>query len=260
MFANILRTLCTSKTSEVFDSLVNLGFTYNGRYAFRHGKTATSPMIVCHADTVVDGGDGPHPFSKRGNRVTSIALDDRLGIACMVSIIQHKYAMADCAFLVCDDEEIGRSTAKEFVEDVTPNWLVELDRRGTDVVCYDYDTPLLRSLLRSVGFDIGHGSFSDISSLEFLEVIGFNVGVGYHCEHTDKCHADLQDTLGQLDKLAKFYDRFGSIRLDHEPYVPKYRTSKFSKFQDFDDLDDRYDDLFDEDTFAWDQDAWKRLR
>lgn len=211
-----LKKLCLSQTGEVFAELEKFHFFYNGEYAFRPGRYDYSPMVVCHADTVVSGGNGPHNFEVHGDRVQSIALDDRLGIASMLYLIEET-DMADCAFLVCDDEEIGRSTAKVFAETNSPNWLVELDRRGTDVVCYEYDSTLLRSLLNHADFDVGEGSFSDICYLNDLGVCGFNVGVGYHAEHSQLCHAKLSDTYSQLAKLLNFYSLFGSIRLDYQP-------------------------------------------
>lgn len=216
-FNATLRSLCLATVDDVFIKLSKLGFVDNGQYSFRPGKLPTSPLVVCHADTVVDFGYGPHNFSIKGSKVTSIALDDRLGIACMVDAIHTKSALSDCAMLVCNDEEIGKSTAQFFNEDVIPNWMVELDRRGDDVVAYEYDTPLLRSLLRSVGWVVGNGSFSDICYLESLGVIGFNMGVGYHMEHSQECHANLKDTHRQIGKLLNFLQAFGDIRLDYEP-------------------------------------------
>ncbi len=210
-----LKQLCKSNTTEVFTTLESFGFTYNKerKYAFRPGANACSPMIVCHADTVANGGFGKHNYSQDGDLVNSIALDDRLGIACMLQFIENDSCLARCAMLVCDDEEIGQTSAQMFKEDVTPNWLVELDRRGTDAVMYDYYHEILRSMLFGCDFDIGQGSFSDICSLESLGVRGFNIGVGYHREHSEACHADLKDTRSQMTKLEDFFIRYGDLEL-----------------------------------------------
>jgi len=231
MFNDILKFLCTAQTDAVFSALTDLGFVNNGRYAFKPGISATSPLVVCHADTVVDGGFGPHNFKIKGDKVISIALDDRLGIACMVDAVTSKSPLGACAMLVCDDEEIGQSTARIFSEDIKPNWMVELDRRGDDVVAYEYDTPLLRSLLCSAGWVVGQGSFSDICYLGKLGVIGFNMGVGYHSEHSLGCHANLGDTRRQIAKLHTFLARFGDTRLDYEPKVYRSRTVATSSFE-----------------------------
>lgn len=226
-FEKTLRTLCKIPTRDVFGLAETLHFSVDTRgtrrFAYRPGIRHDSPMVVCHADTVVNGGESGHEFRISKGKAYSIALDDRLGIACMFQAIQDQTPLGDCAMLICDDEEIGRSTASIFDYDVNPNWLVELDRRGTDAVMYEYETPLLQSLLRSVGFKIGSGSFSDICYLEHLEVVGFNVGVGYHHEHSNECFADLADTHAQIDKLHKFLAKFGDVRLDHESYSPRHQ-------------------------------------
>ena len=248
-FIKTLEATCRATTTEVFAALEDLGFTvvtgeakgWRGearvtRYAYRVGNDIAAPLVVCHADTVRNGGESPHKFSynKKSNRVNSLALDDRLGIACMIDAIVNSTWMADCAMLVCDDEECGQSTASVFAEHVDaiglkPRWMVELDRRGTDAVMYEYETELFAGLLRSVGFDIGSGSFSDICSLTCLGVCGFNIGIGYHSEHSDKCYANLDDTFSQLAKLEAFYKKFYDVGLVHEDTKTSWASSYRSK-------------------------------
>lgn len=227
-FLSVLKSTCQAKTGDVFRMAKDRGFSLRSigkakqkrTYAFRPGLLPTSPLVVCHADTVVNGGDGPHEFAydKPSDTVTSIALDDRLGIACMFYAIDNKTPISDCAMLICDDEEIGHSSAQVFQEKIKPNFLIELDRRGVDVVCYEYDSTLLRSLLKSCDFTIGNGSFSDICYLQSLGVVGFNVGIGYHNEHSTKCHAKLSDTDSQIARLLRFIAKFGDVRLDYDEY------------------------------------------
>lgn len=229
-FLPLLKLVCQSKTSEVFRLAKDRGFSLRAvgkkgskdkrRYAYKPGASPTSPLVVCHADTVVNGGDGPHGFAfdSKTDTVTSIALDDRLGVACMFHAIDNKTPLADCAMLICDDEEIGYSSAQVFKEKIKPNFLVELDRRGVDVVCYDYDSVLLRSLLKFSGFTIGNGSFSDICYLQALGVVGFNVGIGYHNEHSVGCHAKLSDTEAQIARLLGFIAKFGDVRLEYDEF------------------------------------------
>jgi hypothetical protein len=268
-FHATLKALCLAKTAEVFEVLTKLGFevVYNHRgkrYAYRPGVSSTSPLVVCHADTVVNGGSGIHNYAVEGDKVVSIALDDRLGIACMVDAITANKPLAACAMLVCDDEEIGQSTASLLDTTDEPNWMVELDRRGTEVVSYQYETPLLNSLLRSVGFKTGYGSFSDICSLEHLGVVGFNVGVGYHNEHSEACHANLQDTFAQLGRLDKFLAKFGDVRLDHESddfgnddrYEPLQYNDRYEPIRRDDKFLPFYNDFTDNDLLDCDS-YWK---
>lgn len=245
-FEDVLRILCTTTTTKVFAYLKRRGFTVTkgkNRYAYKPGKCSTSPLIVCHADTVRAGGEEGHSYAYKDGVANSIALDDRLGITAMLYMLDN--CMGDCAALVCDNEEIGQSTAQQFNADSSPNWMVELDRRGTDVVCYEYDTPLLRGMLEWADFKVGRGSFSDICYLDHLGVCGFNVGVGYQLEHTDQCHANLTDTFSQLTKLKKFYSKFKDVPLNYEPtrYKYDYRSST-ALLYDYDDddytLDSKY--------------------
>ncbi len=214
------RRLCTMSTDEVFDYVVTKHKFYRHydevsgrRFAYRPGKNPDSVMLVCHADTVLGATNVYH---ETRNVVHSPELDDRLGIACMLAFGNP---LSSCAMLICDDEERGQSTADLFPSvfpNAKPNWLVELDRRGTDAVTYDYGNETWHSLLESVGFDIGHGSFSDICYLDSLGVCGVNVGIGYDCEHTNNCHADLRDTISQIEKLQSLLNSFGKIRLRHD--------------------------------------------
>lgn len=258
-FITTLQQCCNVGTNKLFKGVTKLGFTTykrnKRRFAFRPGLTETSPMIVCHADTVVKGGEGPHnwDYNAQLHLVTSIALDDRLGIACMVDAIKSQSALSDCAMLICDEEEIGNSTAQLFDLDVQPNWMVELDRRGDDVVCYEYESALFTALLEQSGFRVGHGTFSDISYLGSMGVVGFNMGVGYHREHSQNCHADLRDTSAQLSRLLNFYNRFESIRL---PYSPRPRYSKWDKRGWALDYVDDNDDYFNNADYMDVDDHW----
>lgn len=214
------RRLCSMTTDQVFDYVTSKHKFYrhhdiktDRRFAYRPGKRADSVLVVCHADTVLGAINS---YNESRNVVCSPELDDRLGIACMLSF---DGPLSTCAMLICDDEERGMSTADMFPDvfpQSRPNWLVELDRRGTDVVTYDYANETWHSILESVGFDIGHGSFSDICYLESLGVCGVNVGIGYHNEHTTKCHADLNDTVTQIARLQTLLSTFGSVRLRHD--------------------------------------------
>lgn len=229
-FSQTVREFCVAPKGQLIKKLKKYNFDRSTRgkrqYLFRPGINATMPMVVCHMDTVQNGGNGHHKFSIEGTLANSIALDDRLGIASMVHAIHCDSIIAQFAMLVCDDEEIGKSTAQIFEpHGIEPNWLVELDRRGTDVVCYDYETPMLTGFLKSVGFQVGQGSFSDICYLN-LGVVGFNMGVGYHDEHSNRCYANLTDTLRQLAKLEKFANKFQEIRMEHEAVGYWYKTTK----------------------------------
>lgn len=217
-FKPLLRQCCLATTKSIFANLPKYGFTVQGelgqQWAYKPGKTIASPLLLCHADTVVDRGNGKHAYTIQGNRVNSIALDDRLGLAMLLySLKYHTDTLGNCAMLVCDDEERGRSTAQIADVQGIPNWLMEFDRRGSDCVTYEYSSVLWDGILTSIGFEVGRGSFSDICYLDYLGVCGVNVGVGYWNEHSPECFADLSHTWKQFQLAEKLYCKLGDIRL-----------------------------------------------
>ena len=263
-----VRLACSMSADELFGYLQTIGFTVvdygtetghrwskdttKNRYAIRPGLNEDSPLLVCHADTVRPITS--YHYDNESGKVTSLGLDDRLGIALMLYGIAYG-ELYDCAMLVCDNEEIGCSTASQFVSDqmtlptIVPNMLIEFDRRGDDVVTYCFGDTTLHSLLQSVGFRIGQGSFSDICSMEEMEVKGINVGIGYHREHSNECYAMLDDTCKQYDKTLQFLALFGHVRLDHT--IVKRVTSHWDNprqndtvtiSNDWDDIADNEDD------------------
>lgn len=194
------------------------------RYAYRPGRADSSVCLVVHADTVL--ADLQYVYDVDNAVVISSELDDRLGLAILTDAIERKSVLSQCAMLVCDNEEIGQSTASIFADETLskPNWLMEFDRRGSDVVCYDYENNTWSALLTHVGFTVGKGSFSDICKMGSLEVSGVNVGVGYHREHSTHCYACLHDTVAQVKRSEELVKLFGNVRLTHVPRYAKYGT------------------------------------
>lgn len=226
-FLELLQFCCTTRTDELFANVLPAhGLTVRRigkrRYAYKQGRANNSPLLVCHADTVVSKGNGTHNYRIANNFVQSIALDDRLGLALILySLERFPNDIGSASVLVCDDEESGNSSAQIFNEQLRPNWLMEFDRRGVDVVTYDYSSTLWDGILESHGFDVGIGSFSDICYLDDLGVCGVNVGIGYHREHSKKCYANLEDTNDQFALARSFFRKFSNVRMAFSP-IPRY--------------------------------------
>lgn len=178
-------------------------------------SSAYGPILgVCHLDFV----EIPWLFKHRKieNRIYSTRLDDRLGLAILLDYLPSKGINLD--LLLTDNEEIGQSTAGDFCpESHSYNWLLQFDRRGDDVVTYDYTCRDWAKALSSVDFKIGRGTFSDISSLEHLERSGVNVGIGYHKEHSIDCYCELSELQSQLDKSLRFIEQFSETSFVHVP-------------------------------------------
>ena len=63
--------------------------------------------------------------------------------------------------------------------------------------------------LEEVGFEIGQGSYSDVCELK-TDRCCFNIGVGYHDEHTKGCRLDVPQLMRQLAKLKAFCSKYGN--------------------------------------------------
>ena len=143
-------------------------------------------------------------------------VDDRLGCALALGCT----SWADILFTDC--EEQGRSTAAYFQAPRAYNWIIGFDRRGTDVVTYDYDDKDWLDVLGDY-FTVGHGSFSDIGYLEKLGTACVNMGVGYYNEHTTSAFWKPQETEEQFNRLYAFWSKHGKTQFNHIP--PKATTS-----------------------------------
>lgn len=177
---------------------------------------------VAHLDTV------PNVVTPvfNGQHVVSGQLDDRLGVWTMLDLLPYIGA-PKFDVLLTTDEEIGASTAADFVASKDYNWVFSFDRRGHQTVMYDYENDEMVELVNSYGWDVGFGSFSDICYLDHLKVKGFNFATGYHLEHTVKCYANLRDTLRSAKKFCKFAMDLFDKKLDHIPAPkPTYKSSK----------------------------------
>jgi hypothetical protein len=191
---------------STFTKLGDTLWTPNGPLI--HIDNGAKVLAVGHLDYVYKS----QPIMS-GNSVICPQLDDRLGVWTILDFLPS--IGVKCDVLLTDSEESGMSTAEYFVAEKDYNWVFEFDRCGTDVVMYQFGTQDLDDLLTSMGWKVGTGSLSDISSMDHLGVSCFNFGVGYHMQHTYKCHADVKVTVAQARRFAKFYHKYKNTRMDH---------------------------------------------
>ena len=154
--------------------------------------------------------------SQKAAKLGGPVVDDRLGCALALGC----QSWADILFTDC--EEQGRSTAAFFQAPRAYNWIIGLDRRGTDVVTYDYDDKDWLDVLGDY-FTVGHGSFSDIGYLEKLGTACVNMGVGYYNEHTTSAYWNPKETEEQFNKLYAFWSAHRDTQFNHIP--PKATSS-----------------------------------
>lgn len=156
--------------------------------------------------------------------------DDRCGVYALAKI--HELSEVKPYLLFTCDEEIGGIGAEWFCkahndkrlppELDTLKFIIEIDRRGSnDAVFYDCANPDFEEYILSSGFELAHGSFSDISFIApELGVAAVNLSSGYHNPHTLHEYinrAELEHTIQRVIQIIKELDglpRFEYVTAD----------------------------------------------
>lgn len=173
-------------------------------------------LAVAHLDTVMPHGEREANFvnTADGPVIFSGALDDRLGAYTITQWLPALGINVDVLLTV--GEESCNSTASYFTPPKEYHWMIEFDRGGTDVVLYQYEDLETERLVESVGLRVGNGSYSDIADLEFLEIKGFNWGIGYRDYHGPRSHAWLRETWAMVSRFIVFHEAYADLYLPHE--------------------------------------------
>lgn len=181
-------------------------------------------LFVAHLDTVVAHANRLCDFAetKAGPVGHSGAFDDRLGAYIGLELMPKLLGFGWADILLTVGEESGRSTAEFFTSEKAYNWVIEFDRKGTDVVMYKYHDFETAKLVRDSGAVTGNGTVSDISYMESLGVKCFNWGTGYDGNyHSVKGFVYLEDTYKMVIHFLRFHAANAGVRLPHEKKVVK---------------------------------------
>ena len=205
-----------------------------------HIDRGSDVLGVAHLDTVQQAKN----FRVSKGKVYSPRLDDRLGVYVMLKLLPSLGVKTD--ILLTTNEEIGKSTALHYSPKKDYNWMYSFDRAGDDVVMYQYYTNEYAELLEEHGFnDVGYGTYSDLSDLDHLGVMGMNVGVGYELYHSVKSYAYLNVLKKNVMRFKSFYDSHKDVHHPHDGqrYSGKYRLldsewTKYNSEWSMDDWDD----------------------
>ena len=218
--------------------------TRDGIYIYRPNKKSKI-LGVAHLDTVLGSN---HFFNLRIGQddiVINPCLDDRLGAYTLLSTLPALGIEFD--LLLTEGEEQGRSTAYHFQSEKSYNWIFSFDRRGDDVVMYQYDDLDIREALKSVGFRPSIGTFSDIAFLDQLGVKGINIGTGYEGEHTNMSYANMTTWKSQVIKFKRFYDKYKDTKFTYEDLgygwvrTPQSKNSThYDRYADWGDYNARF--------------------
>jgi hypothetical protein len=218
-------------------SLISTAIMAEGDLLFKKGKDSKRKdgkrvLAVAHRDTVIksDKQQGfvtvrqgeKNPEDRLNDLLVSSCFDDRIGVFTILHMLPKLGCDVDILFTT--DEEIGASTAEHFSMDLAKeltgykgegspySHIVEFDRRGEDVVAYQYEDESaswkeMEKEMETIGMVIGQGSFTDICYLSHLEAKAINVGMGTRDEHSRKSYLEIRPYLSNLLRYAKLYHK-----------------------------------------------------
>jgi len=221
-----LRDRCVGTIEEIFESLRQIGGEIRGNPGAQHGflDNGSNILVVAHLDYV---GELPLTFNVASVEndlwVICKSLDDRLGVYTILDFLPS--IGINCDILLTQNEERGASTANDFITSKKYNWVVEFDRRGMDVVAYQYEKEWQKELKEF--FTVGSGSYSDIADLDSLKCCAMNVGVGYHNEHSSYCFFVLQEWFAQIKRFISFYNKYKDMHFEHNDFDNRKRFQYF---------------------------------
>jgi len=229
--------------------------TSGGKYLYI--DNGSNILAVAHVDTVESSPKSyyspvdktwtkfattPYPLVKK-TKITSIKLDDRLGLHIILDILPTMGINVDV--LLTDDEEWAQSTAGIFTTEKVYNWAFSFDRRGVgEVVMYQYDDckEAVERVIES-GWYHGQGTYSDIADLN-LNCACFNFSAGYMHEHTDACYCQYNSVMYIAQLFKKFYNSNKDTRFaftkqakvyswaDDKYYKDNYKGNKYVSIVD----------------------------
>jgi hypothetical protein len=229
---NKLSTILEATEEQVAKIYQLEEFSQSGRPYWLKEDENAKVLGVAHLDVV---GGYPHKSAYYRDMdcdfIFSRAVDDRVGAYTIGELSLNM----PIDILFTTDEEIGKSTAKFFHPTKDYNWIFSFDRRGRDVVMYDYlydeEMPdLVESVFKCKP---SNGSFSDIECLTHLGVSGMNIGSGYYEEHTSFAYVELDDLQTQITKFITFYKLYNNRKLVHTPYTYNSKNDIYGLYDEY---------------------------
>lgn len=200
-------------------------------------------LLVAHIDTVQE----PKIHRITTENIHAQGLDDRLGCAIGHWIMQP----LPVDLLICDYEESGASTAQYHDVKDTYNFIIELDRAGTDFVDYEgmAEPAFITDIKNIVGMNQGWGTFTDLCFLDTKKIGAVNWGIGYHNAHSRSSYAPVKEVMSQIEKLWTFIQVF-----QDRPYsegVQTYKYYNYNKSYDYKNYQNKKNNNWYMDTCKW---------
>ena len=201
-------------------------------------------LAVAHLDSVVYENHFYKMTIAGCDYVYNSRLDNRIGVFIITNLLPKLGLKFD--WLLTTDEEIGCSTARDFISKKEYKWAFSFDRAGDDVVMYGFrDTDLVKRLTKS-RFKIGVGSFSDICELDDLGCKCINFGSGITQEHSAWANVDITMMISQIRKFLRFYKSNKDIHLLHQASVMNMHIQHYGWDDDW-----NYNDKFSQAKPSW---------
>lgn len=167
-------------------------------------------LMVAHVDTVL----APSAEVRLdGRKLYHNALDNRLGVYLGLEVLPAMGLPVD--LLLTTGEEEGMSSAALMNTRKQYRWIFSFDRKGEDVVLYQYTSGPLLDILQGAGFAVGDGSYSCIAELEHLGASGINFGCGMADYHSQDAYCDLSALARQLKRFEAFYQQNSAFYFPH---------------------------------------------
>jgi len=238
-------------------------------YAFipSPSETPNPIMLVAHVDTV-RRADPTSVINRRG--VICAADDDALGADDRAGVYGILEARRRCEergidlphILLTNHEECGGVGVSMFVKDGVLEdhlqdirMLVELDRKGSEeAVTYGGDLPEGASkYLRTFGWRLGNGSYSDIATLiDEYHIPAVNLSCGYYQQHTDHEYLVLAHLESCIDRLMLMLEDPFTEHERQEGYIPLSRGGGYGYGYEY-----GYGGDWDSDWHHWSKDSKK---
>jgi hypothetical protein len=202
-----------------------------GEYIIAEGES--SICLVAHLDTVfTQPPKWDEIYYDKEHKVMwspyGTGFDDRAGVAMIVALLEHTYFKPSIIFTM--GEELGGIGASALTNKYKRcpfkkcNFLIELDRQGAnDCVFYSCDNKEFIEYIKSFGYKMKTGSFSDISFImPVWGIAGVNLSVGYLDEHSF-CERLRYDWY--MDNFRRLKDFFYNEDEDKfYKYIPKKKN------------------------------------
>lgn len=202
--------------------------------------------MVAHLDTVHKQTPSQIFYDSTKRVVWSpqgIGGDDRAGVYAILKI------MEECKphILFLEDEEIGgigASFAATIMSRPDVNFMIELDRNGTDdAVFYECDNLDFIDYITGFDFIEDDGTFTDISVLSPMwDLAGVNLSIGYHHEHSTREYIDLNELDYTVERVLNILNDGNEKYFDFQE--KQYMNYTRDYFDDDFDAEADYEEIF----------------